>query len=185
MKTKTLDLDKLNSKDPKIKYGFAKELIKIGKSDPKILYDYFDFWTDLINCDQNIIKWTAIDILGYISTVDIADQLPGQIENLYKILHSGNLISCNHAVFALGLIAKNNPTQRAGIIKELVTISLDNFETEECRAIATGKVIETIKDFTREIVNNQDVLEFIKKAQFSQRNATKKKAESLMIKLAK
>jgi len=185
MKTKTLDLDKLNSKDPKIKYGFAKELIKIGKSDPKLLYDYFDFWTNLITSDKNIIKWTAIDILGYISTVDKANRLPGQIKNLFKILHSGNLITCNHAVFALGLIAKNNPTQRARIIKELVTISRDTFETEECRAIATGKVIETIKDFPGEIVDNLVVLKFIKKAQFSQRNATKKKAESLMIKLTK
>jgi hypothetical protein len=166
MKTKTLDLDKLDSKDPKIKYGFAKELIKIGKSDPKLLYDYFDFWASLITSDRD-------------------DRLPGQIENLFKILHSGNLITCNHAVFALGLLAKNIPTQRTRIIKELVTISRDTFETEECRAIATGKVIETIKDFTGEIVDNQDVLEFIKKAQFSQRNATKKKAESLMIKLTK
>ena len=185
MKTKTLDLYKLDSKDPKIKYGFAKELIKIGKSDPKLLYEYFDFWTNLITSDKNIIKWTAIDILGYISPVDKANRLPGQIENLFKLLHSGNLITCNHAVFALGLIAKNIPTQRTRIIKELVTISGDTFDTEECRAIATGKVIETIKHFPGEIVDNQDVLEFIKKAQSSQRNATKKKADSLMIKLIK
>jgi hypothetical protein len=185
MKPKSLDFNKLDSKDPKVKYGFTKELLKIGESDPGLLYDYFEFWTDLITSDKNIIKWTAIDILGYISSVDKDNLIPGQIGSLYKILHSGNLITCNHAIFALGLIAKNNPNQRAKIIKELVKISTDTFETEECKAIATGKVIEAIKDFPEEISANQDILRFIKNAQLSQRNATKKKADSLITKLTK
>jgi hypothetical protein len=185
MKTKHLDLDKLDSKDPKVKYGFAKELLKIGKSDPSLLYDHFDFWTNLINSDRNIIRWTAIDILGYISSVDKDHKIPEQIRNLFKIVHCGNLITCNHAIFALGLIAKNLRDQRTRIIKELVTISGDTFETKECKAIATGKVIETIKDFSGEIADDQDIIRFIKKAQSSQRSATRKKADSLMMKITK
>jgi len=185
MKTKSLDLDKLNSKDPGVKYGFAKELIKMGKTDPTLLYDHFDSWSDLLKSEKNILRWTAIDILGYISTVDNNRHIPGQIDNLFGILHSGNLITSNHAIFALGLIARNIPDQKARIIKELTTIQRDKFETEECKAIATGKVIETLRDFPEEILDNKEILDFIKNAQFSQRNATRNKANSLMKRLSK
>lgn len=39
---KTLNLDKLNSKNPKIKYGFVKELLKTGATKPELLYNDFD-----------------------------------------------------------------------------------------------------------------------------------------------
>jgi len=41
----TLDLDKFNSKDPKVKYGFAKELLKLGKDSPSLLYDSCRAWS--------------------------------------------------------------------------------------------------------------------------------------------
>ncbi len=69
MITKT-DLDKLKSQNPKIKYGFAKELVKIASEKPGLLYEHFDYWTELMTSDNNILKWSAIDIIGYISAVD-------------------------------------------------------------------------------------------------------------------
>ena len=66
MITKT-DLDKLNSQNSKIKYGFAKELLKIGSEKPEQLYEHFDYWAELMTSDNNILKWTAIDIMGYLS----------------------------------------------------------------------------------------------------------------------
>jgi hypothetical protein len=183
--TQILKLEKLESKDPKVKYGFAKELIIIAESNPSLLYKFFDTWINLINSDNNIIKWTATDILGYISSVDKDKRISTQIDNLFRILHSGKLITCNHAIFALGLIAKNDPNQRSRILKELITISNDHFETEECKAIATGKVIETMKPFLSEITGDNNIFKFVKIAQSSQRNATKKKAYQLMKKLKK
>jgi uncharacterized protein YdbL (DUF1318 family) len=183
MKINALDLDKLNSKDPKVKYGFAKELLKIGADTPELLYDYFDYWTNMMTSDKNILKWTAIDILGYLSVIDKDNKTDKVINNLIDILHCGNLITCNHAVFSLGLIAKNKPNHRIRIITELIAISNDTFYTDECKNIATGKVIETIKDFLDNISNDKKVLDFIKQAQHYQRNATKKKADSLMTKI--
>lgn len=185
IKSNALDLNKLDSKDPKVKYGFARELLNIGADSPELLYDHFDYWTKLMKSENNILKWTAIDIVGYISSVDKGNKVEKEIKNIFDLLHCGNLITCNHAIFALGLIAINKPLKRTRIIKELVTISEDSFDTEECKCIATGKVIEVLKDFTGDIRNNEDILEFIRNAQNSQRNATKKKADALMRKLKK
>ena len=100
--------------------------------------------------------------------------------DLIKFLHGGVLITCNHSIFALGLISKNKPYLKERIIKELIAISQDKFETRECKNIATGKVLEAIKPFAPDIKNNKSVMTFIENATKSERNSTKKKAEQLL-----
>ncbi|MGI5847433.1 MAG: hypothetical protein ACOX5T_05360 [Candidatus Cryptobacteroides sp.] len=179
MITKT-DLDKLNSQNPKVKYRFAKELLKIGSEKPELLYEHFDYWAELLSSDNNILKWTAIDIIGYLSAVDKNNRVEGLMSDLIQMLHGGILITCNHAIFALGLIYQNKPNLKDLIIKELISIPHDKFETNECKNIATGKVLEAIKPFVSDIKNDQSVMTFIENATKSERNATKKKAEQLL-----
>jgi len=183
MKTKTLDLDKLSSNDPKVKYGFAKELLKIGADTPVLLYDHLDYWTKMLMSDNNILKWTAIDIIGYLSTVDKENKIDKLINDLLFYLHGGHLITCNHAIFALGLIAQNKPDHRSGLIQELLAISKDTFDTEECKNIATGKVLATLNNFMDDIKKNKEAIDFINQAKKCNRNATVKKADLLLKKL--
>jgi hypothetical protein len=145
MITKT-DLDKLNSQNPKVKYRFAKELLKIG----------------------------------YLSAVDKDNRVEGLMSDLIQMLHGGMLITCNHAIFAPGLIYQNKPNLKDLIIKELISIPHDKFETDACKNIATEKVLEAIKPFVSDIKNDQSVMTFIENATKSERNATKKKAEQLL-----
>jgi hypothetical protein len=183
MKPKTLDLDKLRSKDPRIKYGFAKELLKIGSNNPELLYSHLDYWIKIMGSDNNILKWTAIDIIGYISAIDQENKTDKLINNLFLFLHGGRLITCNHAIFSLGLIAKNKPVHRTAIINELIAVSKDTFETEECKNIAIGKVLLALTDFLNDIKNSMEAMEFIMLAKKSTRKATSKKAEVLLKKL--
>jgi len=180
-----LDFDRLNSKDPKIKYGFTKELLTIGANNPELLYNHFDHWDKMMLSDKNIIKWTAIDIIGYLSSVDKENKTDSRISNLIGLLHSGHLITSNHAIFAFGLIAQNKPIHRKMIIKELTAISKDKFDTEECKEIAKGKVLETFKSFFTDIKDDKSVIDFIQIATNSQRNSTKKKANQLLRRLEK
>ncbi|MPN41256.1 hypothetical protein SDC9_188798 [bioreactor metagenome] len=184
MITKT-DLEKLDSKVPKIRYGFAKELLKICSQNPEQLYEHFDYWVELMASNNNILKWTAIDIIGYLSAVDKENKIDNKIKDLIQFLHSGVLITCNHSIFALGLISQNKPEYKDKIIKELLAISQDEFATSECKNIAIGKVLETIKPFVADIKTDKYVREFIENATKSERNSTKKKAEQLLKKIEK
>jgi hypothetical protein len=143
------DLDKLNAKDPKLKYGFAKELLKIALEKPEQLYPHLDVWTNLMTGDNSILKWTAIDIIGYLSAVDSENRVEALIPDLIKHLHGSVLITANHAIFALGLIAQHKPAFKEKIISELKAISHDQFQTEECKKIATGKVIFNLHFFSK------------------------------------
>lgn len=178
-----LDLSKLQDRDPLIKYGFSKELLQVAADNPALLYTYFDDWVALLNVPNNILKWTAIDILGRLSAVDSENRIDKVLGKLIVLLHGGHLITTNHAVFALGLIARNKPRYRDRIIREWLAVAKDVFDTEECRDIAMGKVIEEFNGFQEEIRGNAEALEFIREAQDCQRNATRKKADKLLQKL--
>ncbi|HLF34137.1 MAG TPA: hypothetical protein VI583_07865 [Cyclobacteriaceae bacterium] len=184
MKSTTIQLDKLYSADPKIKYGFVRELLKIGAKDPTRYYSQLDRIELLLNNPNNILKWTGIDMIGYISAVDRDHKIEKEIPVLVNLLHSGQLITCNHAVFALGLIAGNKPEKRKTILKELLLIRKDSFKTNECREIATGKVLDALIPFLPELKKSKPAIEFIRQASGSPRNSTRKRAERLLKMLA-
>jgi hypothetical protein len=179
----TLDFDQLYSKDPRVKYGFTKELLNIAANNPELLYNHFEHFQKMLNSDNNIIKWTAIDIIGYLSVVDVDNKTDNKISDLIILLHGGKLITCNHAIFALGLIAQNKKKHRIRILKELIEVSNDTFETGECKNIATGKVLDVFKSFPGEVSNDKAAIEFIVNATNNLRNSTKKKATQILLKL--
>lgn len=111
--------------------------------------------------------------------------MEGCIQSLVKLLHSGHLITCNHATFALGLIAQNKPQFKKKIIREMLLVDQDVFDTTECKNIAIGKVLEVIKSLISEIMNNKEAIDYINRATENSRNATKKKAIQLLNKINK
>lgn len=178
-----LQFENLKSIDPNIKYGFTRELLKIGKESPEKLYKYFDKIATMIESENTIIKWTGIDLIGYMSSVDKRNKVDAYIPALKKFLHSGNLITCNKAVFSLGLIAKHKNKYRKKILDELLKIENDKFDTGECKNIAKGKVLETLLLFTEDISKNDSMIEFIIRETANTRNATSKKAFKLLDKI--
>lgn len=185
MESKILAFDKLNAKDPKEKYAFVRELLKVGSEKPELLYWNFNCWAKMLTNENNILKWAAIDIMGYVSAVDTKNKIETKIDDLLGFLHCGHLITCNHAIDALGLIAQNKPEHRDRILRELIAVSNDTYNTETCKDIAIGKVLEILGKFPDDIKDDEDALRFIRLGQTSKRNATKKKADKLLGNLEK
>lgn len=183
--TSTFDFDKLKSSDPRIKYGFAKELINIGSENPQQLYKHLDLLLTLLNEQNNILKWTGIDLMGYLSSVDQENKMDGCIQSLIKLLHVGHLITCNHTTFALGFIAQNKTQFKKKIFKELLLVDQDVFDINECKNIAIGKVLEVFKTLIDDIMQYKEAIDFINRTTENSRNATKKKAIQLLNKINK
>ncbi len=179
-----LHLEKLESKDPKIKYGYAKELTQLASTAPQLLLPYYAEWLKLLHHPNNIIKWTAIDIIGRLSAADSDGSTITALPNIIALLHSGKLITSGHAIAALCMIAKNIPSMKDAILIELFKVAEDVFETTECRNIAIGHVLKGLIDFTPDIKHNTAAKLLIDKAMANSRNATRIKAAKLSKKLA-
>ncbi len=174
-----MDFDSLHDPDPKVRYGFAKEIATLAAKSPQTLYPRVDELLPFLDSENQILRWTVIDILGHLAAVDEAGKVENEIQRLIAFVHSGNLITCNHAIFALGSIAKYKPMTKRFILQELLKVAQDRFETEECHEIAIGKVVEVLGHFIPDVIKFPDAMQFVKTASVSSRNATAKKANQL------
>jgi hypothetical protein len=86
---------------------------------------------------------------------------------------------------ALSGIAIAKPQYQKQITKELLRVEHYDYDTDECRNIAIGKVIEAIGSYSGQLKDRKAVIEFARRQTRNTRNATRKKAERFLKKLSK
>lgn len=177
-----INLADLASKDPKVKYGCAKNLLAVARENPAEIYPELDFFVGLLESANNIIKWTAIDIIGNLARVDEAKKIDALLGKLFGLLNTGKMITANHAIMALSDIALAKPEYRQKITGELLKVERYNYDTDECRNIAMGTVIQAIGSYYNELEDREAAIEFVRRQTQNSRNATRKKAEKFLTK---
>jgi len=177
---KNVFLNDFFSKTAKIKYASTKKAIAISKDNPAELYSDFDFFVELLNNENQIIKWIAIQIIGNLSKVDKDKKVNKLLPRLIDFLNCGKMITANNTILALSEIALNKPEYQEIIFKELIKVEHYNYDTLECRNVALGKVILALGKFKREIKGQKDILEFLERQTNNTRDSVKKRAIKLL-----
>jgi len=183
--TDKINLADLSSDDPKVKYCCAKNLIAMAKENPARLYPHIDTFVKLLDGDNNVLKWTAIIIIGNLARVDKEKKVDQLMGRLVAFLNAGKLITANNATMALAGIAIAKPQYQKQITKELLKVEHYDYDTDECRNIAMGKVIEAIGPYFSQLQDKKAVIEFAQRQTKNTRNATRKKAERFLKKSKK
>jgi hypothetical protein len=176
------NLNDLKSVNPKVKYGCAKKLVAAAKEDPSALFPQIDFFVELLDSSNQILKWTAIDIVGYMIKADKEKKVDRLLGRLCGFLNDGKLITAGHAATALAGIARVKPEYGDRIAKELMQVERYKYDTAECRNIALGIGIQALGSFYDglDIKGKHAVREFVKRQVNSRRPATGKKAEQFL-----
>ena len=170
----------LGSDRAKVRYGASKKLLAMAEKTPERLYPRFDSFVELWDSENRIFRWTGILIVGRLARVDAKGKADRRLGRLVSFLRSGDLITANNAILALGDVAENKPGLRSRIIDELLKVEKYKFETAECRNIAVGKVVQALARFADELACDKDVRGFLRRAARSRRNSTRKKALDLL-----
>lgn len=178
-----LDFEKLTSPNPKVKYGFINELLRMGREDPQDLYPHLPHIVALLDSDNSILQWTGLDLLGLLIAVDTDHRIRPLLPRLYRYLNTGKMITANHAVWALFEIAKVESDHQNEILGEILKTQEYSYDIEECKNILYGNIIKgasAIYPNIRDAGTKKKVYDFIVKQTANGRNATKKKAEAFM-----
>jgi hypothetical protein len=122
MMTKNVFLNDFFSKTAKIKYASTKKAIVISKDNPAELYPDFDFFIELLSNENQIIKWTAIQVIGNLSKVDKKKKIDKLLPKLISFLNCEKMITANNTILALSEIALNKPEYQEKIFKELIKV---------------------------------------------------------------
>lgn len=178
-------LSGIESANPRIRFGSAKVLRIISGKNPEMLYSRMEFFVNLLDSENNILKWTALDIIANLTTVDSHKKFNRLFKKFYGYLNEGSLITAGHVVDNSGKIALSKPELQSDITKELLKVEKVPLPTEECRNILIGKTIKAFQVYYNEIENKDAVVSFVKRQLNNPRNATKTKAEKFLKRLEK
>jgi nitrate reductase NapAB chaperone NapD len=179
-------LDGIASANPRVKFRSAKILRMISKRNPEMLYSSWDFFVKLLDSENNILKWNAIDIIANLTRVDSYSKFDRLFKKFYSgLLYEGSLITAGHVVSGSSIIVRARPELQHKITKELLKVETVSLPTEECRNILIGHTIKTFDAYLDQIKDKEEIASFVKKQQNNSRRATKAKAEKLLKKLEK
>ena len=186
-------MNKLNIKDflsdnPKIKYPATKKAILLSQENPAGLYSDFDFFEEMLQNDNKILKWTAIQVLGNLSKVDKKGKIDRIVPILISFLNDKTMITAANSIRALAEIAANKPKYQEKILEELLKVEKAKYYIKgklspECRNVAIGQVVNSLEKFREPVYNREDVRAFLKRQTKNTRPKVKKSAENLLLKI--
>lgn len=165
----------VDSKIARVKFRSAKILRYLSENKPEMLYPYFNFFVRLMETDNKILKWNAMNIIANLSSIDSNLLFEEIFDKFYNMLNEGNLITSSHIVEKSANIINAKPDLKGPIIKLLLQVETIPLPTEECRSIICGKTIEVLSSSYDQIANKKRVFDFVSKQLRSQRSATRKK----------
>jgi len=175
--------DGISSANPRIKFKSAKILRIISEKNPKILYSKMDFFVNLLESENNILKWTAIDIIGNLSSVDSKNEFDEIFEKFYDLLSDESMITAGHVIDNSAKIARAKPHLKNKITKKLLKVEKIQYKTTECRNILLGNVISSFGQYIDQVDNKEKIISLVKRQLKNPRRATRAKAEKFLIKV--
>jgi hypothetical protein len=173
-------MEGLSNSNARVKFGCSKALLLLSEKYPGMLQNKIEQITELLEIPNQILKWTAIAVLGNLAAVDRQRKVRRLLPRLYGLLSSGELITANHAIAALGKIGSAFAEERTAIAGRLIGVENCPFETGECRNIAMGKVILALKMFVTPAKAGSGIIEFVRRQTNNTRAATAQKAKDLL-----
>ncbi|MBN1924072.1 MAG: hypothetical protein JW791_04930 [Nanoarchaeota archaeon] len=157
-----MDYSALKSKNPKDKYACSKEIIRIARASPKKLVKDYDFFVKLLDSENNILKWTALDAIGGIVSITCSSN---GVNLLISYLNKGNMITAGHAMDALKQVASARHELKQRIINELLKVPDYKYATVECNKVLYSRLIATLEQLGADSKRIELFLEKQKKEQ--------------------
>lgn len=170
----------ISSENPRVKFNSAKILRIISGKDPQKLYSKFDFFVNLLDSENNIIKWNAIDVIADLTTVDSQKRFDEIFRKYYDLLSDESMITAGHVIDNSGKIARAKPYLQNRITKELLRVEKIQYKTSECRNILIGKVILSFNQYINHVDNKTEMISLAERQQNNSRRATRAKAEKFL-----
>jgi hypothetical protein len=170
----------LDSTDSEIKFASAKMLMDISKRNPKALFDQMKYFVILLDCENKILKWTAIDVIANICVADPKKFSPAVFQKFLQLLSDDeSMITAGHVIDNLGRIAAVKPSAREAVAKALLNLE-NSSRNSECKNILLGKAILAFSQFYRNFDNRREIVEFAKRQLQNTRHATQVKSKKFL-----
>jgi hypothetical protein len=170
----------LRADTARIKYRCLKVLLILSEKQPAILYPDFDFFANLMDCDNNILKWGAIIIIGNLAVVDSGNKIDALLDRYLQPIPGPVMITAANTIGGAGRIGLAKPYLVEKIVPALLQTEKAKYQTPECRNVALGHVLKSLDLVFDHIRNPQPVLALATRQLRNSRNAVQVKARAFL-----
>ncbi len=183
-----MDLKGFESKKASIRYACAKQAVALSVESPAELYPDFDFFLQLLQGENKIVKWTAIQVIGNLSRVDSQKKVDTILLSLFALLHDPMMITAANAIKTLGEIGRWKPELKERIASELLKVEgachLNKGKSSpECRNVAIRHVLNALEKLGEEACGRASIRSFLKRQTENTRSNVRERAQALLKKL--
>lgn len=175
----TVIFEGISSKTARIKFRSAKTFKIISEYEPGLLYPHWDFFVDILDNDNSILLWNALDTIANLTAVDNEHKFDEIFKKYYQFLDAESMVTAAHVIDNSAKIVLNRPDLTNVITSRLLKVS-QTHRGVDCQDILSGKAILAFQNYFDLIKNKDDVLSFAENQTKSQRNATRVKAEKFL-----
>lgn len=172
----------LQASEPSIRYGSNKVLIIISEKNPSVLYPKLDYFIAHLECENNFLKWGAIQIIANLCKVDSSHHFENIFTKYFSPIEGHNMITAANTIKAAVKIALNKHNLIEKISKEILKVEQADYETAECNNIVIGQAINSLDELFPHLKTKEPVFAFVKRQLKNKRQATRKKAEIFLSK---
>jgi hypothetical protein len=173
-------INSLSSKKASVKYGCGKVLRVMSEKHPKALYPHIDTFIKLLDSDNNIMKWEGIHVIGNLACVDKDKKIDAILTRYLKPIEGPVMITAANVIGGAAMIAVAKPYLAERIAKALIKVEHATYDTDECRNVALGQVLDAFELFFDKIKNKQPVIDLVTKQLDNPRNSVRKRSEKLL-----
>jgi len=162
------------------RFGAAKRLRDISQHAPDLLYPRFDFFVDLMESENRILRWNAILILGNLAAADEQRRIDRLLDQYLGALAGPHLIDAANTIRGATAIALARPDLAGRIARDILQVEHARYETAECRNVAAGHAITALEQLFPLVANQRAVHLFVSRQRENRRPATRHKAEKFL-----
>ena len=177
-------LEGLGADKARVKYGCLKVLRIISEKNPAVLYPEFARLVSLLDSENNIFKWGAIQCIGNLAAVDSEGKIDRMLDKYLQPISGHIMITAANVIGGAGKIARAKPLLAGRIARALLRVEKSNYQTEECRNVALGHAVASFDLFFEHLDKPQTVIEFVQRQLRNRRNAVRVKAAKFLKKHA-
>ena len=182
-------INALKTERSALKFGFEKTLRLISEKAPELIYPHFEDYVNLLDSENNFLKWGAILTIANLASVDSENKFEKIFGKYYSPVNGPAMISAANVVGNSWKIVNAKPELAGKIVHEMLKVQNAEYinrgeVSPECKNVVCGHAVDSFAKFFDKIMNKIPVLEFVNAQLNSPRAPVRKKAEKFLNKFS-
>ncbi|NIO00736.1 MAG: hypothetical protein GTO42_01135 [Candidatus Latescibacteria bacterium] len=170
----------LGSDQAAVKFSASKILLLISERAPAVVYPSLHSFIDLLDCENKILKWGAVRVIGNLAEVDSKNIIDRVLEKYLEPISGPELVTAANVIAGATKIAMAKPRLIDRIVRAILNVEKARYKTSMCRNVALGRAIDAFDQLYGRSKLQGAISKLVKKQLRNPRNATRKKAEKFI-----